>query len=84
MSFLSAREALTYAVSREMVQIYMVVLVGIILQLIGARLYMRLWPHELGELLQFVFTIVGFVATFVGTVALLFKLISDGTSHEPA
>jgi uncharacterized Tic20 family protein len=83
MSFLNAREALTYAVSREMVQIYIVVLVGILLQVIGTTLFVGRMHPAVGDLLRFLFTIVGFVATFVGTVALLFKLISDGTSHDP-
>lgn len=80
MSYLTAREALTYAVSREMVQIYVVVLAGLLLQLIGASLFLEPLPYLISDLLRRIFTIVGFVATFVGSVAILFKLIADGTS----
>jgi uncharacterized Tic20 family protein len=83
MTYLNAREALTYAVSRGMVLIYIVVLTGILLQLIGTTLFFdRMLGHSVENLLRFVFTTVGFVVTFVGSVALLFKLIADGTSHE--
>ena len=84
MAYTNARAALTYAVSRQMVGIYIVVLAGILLQVIGARLLVRWIFHPAGEPLSFAFTTVGFVATFIGTVALFFKLIADGTSHDPA
>ncbi len=81
MSFLTSREALTYAVSRELVEIYVVVLVGLLLQIVGTDVYTLGFPYVVSNLLRFVFTIVGFVVTFVGTVALLFKLIADGTAR---
>ncbi|WP_254840453.1 hypothetical protein [Natronomonas marina] len=81
MSPLTAKEALTYAVSREMVRIYVVVLVGLLLQLVGTTLLVAGLPHPLGDLLHLVFTVVGFVATFVGSVALLYKLVADGTAR---
>ena len=84
MAYTNARAALTYAVSREMVGIYIVVLAGILLQVIGTWLLERLLFHPAGEALSFAFTTIGFVVTFIGTVALLFKLIADGTSHDPA
>ena len=80
MAYTNARAALTYAVSRQMVGIYIVVLAGILLQVIGTTLFERQLPAAL----ELAFTTVGFVATFVGTVALLFKMIADGTSHNPA
>jgi uncharacterized membrane protein len=80
MTYTNARAALTYAVSREMVGIYIVVLAGILLQVIGTTLLERQLPAAL----ELAFTTVGFVATFIGTVALLFKLIADATSHNPA
>ena len=83
MRYMNARAALTYAVSREMVGIYIVVLAGVLLQVIGTTLFVGEISRPVGNLLRFVFTIVGFVATFVGTVALLFKLIADGTSRDP-
>jgi hypothetical protein len=66
-----------------MVGIYIVVLAGILLQVIGT-LFVDRMSYPAVEPFRFVFTTVGFVATFVGIVALLFKLIADGTSHEPA
>jgi hypothetical protein len=84
MAYTNARAALTYAVSRQMVGIYIVVLAGILLQIIGARLFVSVIPYQAWEWLRLVFTTVGFVITFIGTVALLFKLIADGTSHDPA
>ncbi|PSP67037.1 hypothetical protein BRC85_08125 [Halobacteriales archaeon QS_1_69_70] len=84
MAYTNARAALTYAVSREMVGIYIVVLVGILLQVIGTRLFVSVLPYRAWESVRFVFTTIGFVATFIGTVALLYKLIADGTSHDPA
>jgi len=82
MAYTNARAALTYAVSRQMVGIYIVVLAGILLQVIGTRLLEPLITRP--EAIRFILTTVGFVATFIGTVALFFKLIADGTSHEPA
>ena len=77
-----AEEALTYAVSREMVLIYLVILVGGLLQLFGSRLFLPgLLPFQVRRLLAFVFTVVGFVAAFVGSVALLYKLIADGIAR---
>ena len=73
-----AEEALMYAVSREMVLIYLVILVGGLLQLFGSRLFLPgLLPFQVRRLLAFVFTVVGFVAAFVGSVALLYKLVAD-------
>ena len=77
-----AEEALTYAVSREMVAIYLVVLVGILLQLVGPAFFLPLRRIPVvGELLGLVFTVVGFVATFVGSVALLYKLVADAVER---
>ena len=77
-----AEEALTYAVSREMVAIYLVVLVGILLQLVGPRLFFPISRFlRVGRLLGTVFTVVGFVATFVGSVALLYKLVADAVAR---
>ena len=74
-----AEEALTYAVSREMVPIYLVILAGGLLRLFGSRLFLpRPLPFQVQRLLAFVFTVVGFVAAFVGSVALLYKLVADG------
>ena len=84
MAYTNARAALTYAVSRQMVGIYIVVLAGILLQVIGTRLFVSAIPYRVWEPLSFAFTTVGFVVTFIGTVALLFKLIADGTSNDPA
>ena len=77
-----AEEALTYAVSREMVAIYLVVLTGILLQLVGPRFFLRISRFStVGRLLGTVFTVVGFVATFVGSVALLYKLVADAVAR---
>ena len=71
-----------YAVSREMVLIYLVILVGGLLQLFGSRLFLPgLLPFQVRQLLAFVFTVVGFVAAFVGSVALLYKLVADGVAR---
>jgi len=76
---LTAKEALTYAVSREMVLVYLVILTGVLLQLVGTRFFAPV-PYRVNALIGSVFGIVGFVATFVGSVALLYKLIVDGTA----
>ena len=77
-----AEEALTYAVSREMVAIYLIVLIGILLQLVGPRLLLPISRFSnVGRLLGIVFTVVGFVATFVGSVALLYKLVADAVAR---
>ena len=78
MAYTNARAALTYAISREMVGIYIVILAGILLRVIGTTLLER----QFHAALELAFTTVGFVATFIGTVALLFKLIADGTSCD--
>ena len=70
-----AEEALTYAVSREMVLIYLVVLVGGLLQGSGSGLFLpRPLPFQVQRLLAFVFTVVG-------SVALLYKLVADGVAR---
>ena len=76
-----AEEALTYAVSREMVAIYLIVLIGILLQLVGPRLLPVSRFSTVGQLFGTVFTVVGFVATFVGSVALLYKLVADAVAR---
>lgn len=83
MSFLTAREALTYAVSREMVQIYIIIGVGILLQgFAGTLFFPPPFPNLVNDLVRLVFSVIGFIATFIGSVALLFKLIADGTSQD--
>ena len=78
-----AEEALTYAVSREMVAIYLVVLVGILLQLVGPQFFLPISRFStVGRLFGAVFTVVGFVATFVGSVALLYKLVADAVARS--
>ncbi len=77
-----AEEALTYAVSREMVAIYLVVLVGVLLQLVGPGFLLPISEFStVGRLLGLVFSVVGFVATFVGSVALLYKLVADAVAR---
>ena len=77
-----AEEALTYAVSREMVAIYLVVLVGLVLQLVGPGVFPPISRfYRVGRLLDLVFTVVGFVTSFVGSVALLYKLVADAVAR---
>ena len=65
-----------------MVLIYLVILVGGLLQLFGSGLFLpHLLPFQVRRLLAFVFTVVGFVATFVGSVALLYKLVADSIAR---
>ena len=65
-----------------MVLIYLVILVGGLLQLFGSRLSLpRPLPFQVQRLLAFVFTVIGFVAAFVGSVALLYKLVADGVAR---
>ena len=79
-----AEEALTYAVSREMGRIYLVILAGVLLQSLGTGLFLPTpLPYSLGDLLRSLFGIVGFVASFVGSVALLYKLVVDGPDPGP-
>lgn len=83
MSFLTAREALTYAVSREQVQIYIIIGVGILLQgLAGGLFFPPPFPHVVTDVLALVLSVLGFIAAFIGSVALLFKLIADGTARD--
>ena len=76
-----AEEALTYAVSREMVAIYLIVLIGILLQLVGPRFIPVSRFSRIGRLFGTVFTVAGFVTTFVGSVALLYKLVADAVAR---
>jgi heme/copper-type cytochrome/quinol oxidase subunit 4 len=79
---IDAEEALTYAVSREMVLIYIVILAGAVLQLVGTGFFLPIPDiSPVWRLLDFVFTVAGFVAAFVGFIALLYKLIADGAAR---
>ena len=65
-----------------MVLIYLVILVGGLLQLFGSGLFLpRLLPFQVQRLLALVLSVVGFVAAFVGSVALLYKLVADGVAR---
>lgn len=79
----SARDALSYAISQELARIYAVIIAGWILTTLGLdiRAFMRS-PLEL--LVAYPLLLVGVIALYGGTIALLFKIIADANAVAAA
>lgn len=84
-----AREALSYAVSRDMAILYGVVLVGYIAMLLGVWIGAT-WAIRgggagiIGQLLAAICFLVGFTAILAGLVGFLYKVIADATDATSA
>lgn len=73
-----AHRALGYALSRDVVGIYLVVLAGLALLVAVPELLLGL-RLPFGHVLRDFSRLVGFVLLYVGLVALLFKVIADAS-----
>lgn len=74
-----APRALGYALSRDVLGVYLVVLTGLALLVVTPEL---LRPRNVfALLLRDVLRLVGFVLFYVGLVALLFKIVADATAE---
>ncbi|WP_256287905.1 hypothetical protein [Halobellus inordinatus] len=82
MSTVSARDALQYALGREMAVLYAVVLAGYVALLLGGW-FASNWAIRgggagfVGQLLAAVVFLVGFVAVLGGLIGLVYKVIAD-------
>lgn len=75
-----AHRALGYALSREIIGVYLVLLTGLLLFLaVPEFLYGA--PHLLRRLLVVLVRVVGFALFYVGLIALLYKVIADATAE---
>jgi hypothetical protein len=93
MAPLSAREALSYAISPAVLRLFGVVAAGAVLFPLGVRLFgdRLLFARYgggaaltlLGSLVGFVLALVGFLALYGGLVALLYKLLVDARRATP-
>lgn len=78
MHTVSARDALSYAISQQLARIYAVIIAGWILVSIGAEAQAA-FPGPLG-LVAYPFLFAGVVALYGGTIALLFKIVADANA----
>lgn len=80
MAVVTAREALRYAVSREMALLYAVVILGVLLFALGAE-SLRFGRGSnlflLADALRVVFVVAGTVLVYGGFVAIAYKLVAD-------
>ena len=76
-----AHRALGYALSRDVVGIYLVVLTGLVL-FVAVPGFLTNFRFALVGAVQDLFRLVGFVLVHVGLVALLFKVIADAVSES--
>lgn len=71
-----AHRALGYALSRDVVGIYLVVLTGLVLSVAVPELLANFRVSLVGVVMD-LFRLVGFVLIHLGLVALLYKVIAD-------
>lgn len=82
MATVRSREALAYALSREMTALYAVVLGGYVAMLLGGW-FAASWAVRgggsglVGQLLATAFFLVGFVAVLAGLIGFVYKVIAD-------
>ena len=76
-----AHRALGYALSRDVIGIYLVVLTGLVL-LVTVPDILSGFPNRLSLLLRDLSRLAGFVLLHVGLVALLFKVIADARASR--
>lgn len=74
-----APRALGYALSRDVLGVYLVVLTGLALLVVVPDLLPA--GNVIVLLLRDVLRLVGFVLFYVGLVALLFKIVADATGE---
>lgn len=85
MGTVTPRDALGYALGREMAILYGVVLAGYVAMLLGAAFATGLAVRGgggglVGQVLAAVFLLGGFVAAFGGVVGFLYKVIADANA----
>ncbi|WP_144901976.1 hypothetical protein [Halobellus captivus] len=82
MTAITAKQALAYALGREMILLYAVVLVGYVATLLGGW-FASGWALRgggggtVGQLLAAVFLLAGIVAALGGLVGVVYKVIAD-------
>lgn len=85
MATVTPREALTYALSRDMAILYAVVLAGYAATILGG-LFATSWAVRgggaglIGKLLSAVFFIGGFVGVLGGLIGFVYKVIADANA----
>lgn len=82
MATVQPREALTYALSREMAVLYGVLILGYIVVLFGGLVWSR-WAFRgggagfIGQLLSAGLVLLGFLAILGGFIGFIYKVIAD-------
>lgn len=85
MAAVTPREALSYALSRDMAILYAVVLAGYAATVVGG-LFAASWAMRgggaglIGQLLSALFFIGGFVGVLGGLIGFIYKVIADATA----
>ncbi|MFD1597641.1 hypothetical protein ACFSBX_01515 [Halobellus rarus] len=85
MAIVTAKEALGYALGREMLLLYLVVLAGYVAMLLGGW-FASGWALRgggagfLGQLLAAVCLLAGFVAVLGGLIGFVYKVIADANA----
>lgn len=77
-----AHRALGYALSREMIGVYLVVLAG--LALLAVAEFLSGHHVVIARLASPLLRILGFVTANIGLVALLYKVVADATTDATA
>ena len=79
MHSISARDALSYAISQQLARLYAVILAGWILVTLGLEAQSALFGI-LELLVVYPLLLAGVVALYGGTIALLFKIVTDANA----
>lgn len=79
MHTISARDALSYAISQQLARLYAVIIAGWILVSLGIEAQSEI-HGPLEFLIAYPLLLAGVVALYGGTIALLFKIVADANA----
>lgn len=84
MHTISARDALSYAISQQLARVYAVIIAGWILVTLGLEAQSAI-ASPIEYVVAYPLLLAGVVALYGGTIALLFKIITDANAAaQPA
>lgn len=79
MHTVSARDALSYAISQQLARVYAVIIAGWILLSLGLEAQGAI-TSPLEYVIAYPLLLAGVVALYGGTIALLFKIVADANA----
>lgn len=79
MHSITARDALSYAISQQLARLYAVIIAGWILVSLGLQVQTGL-SGVLEVIVAYPLLLAGVVALYGGTIALLFKIVTDANA----